>query len=217
MVTKCERLVHGSVISDHIVQLFDTQRTLARSVSAFLAQGFESGDALLVVARPKHWTATATRLERAGYSPGTAMSQHRLTVLDASATLASFMRRGSLDARLFEDVIGSCVGQIAARSKRGLRIYGEMVDLLAEERNLDAAHQLEELWNGLAQRHSFRLLCGYASAHFIDPRTAAALTAVCAAHTRVDTSSDDALGNWVLGESTRTHGVESGFAPRASA
>jgi hypothetical protein len=58
------------------------------------------------VARPKHWRATATRLERSGYRIDAATSERRLIVLDASATLASFMRRGTLDARLFEDVIG---------------------------------------------------------------------------------------------------------------
>jgi hypothetical protein len=166
-------------------------------VATFLAEGFDAGDTLLVVARPKHWKGIAKYLKRAGRAVDAAISTRRLIVLDASATLASFMRRGAIEPDLFEEVIGSSVGE-RANGARALRIYGEMVDLLAEEGNFDAAHELEELWNGLGQRYAFTLLCGYAAAHFTDAVTASALGAICNAHTRVDTTSDDALGNWVL-------------------
>ena len=79
-----------------------------------------------------------------------------------------------------------------------------MVDLLAEEGNLDAAHELEELWNEIADRYSITLLCGYAAAHFSDPRTAQMLRAICDAHTRVAARTDDTLGNWVLKKAALT-------------
>lgn len=198
MTNNCELVVKGGVISHHIVQLFDTHASLIKSVAAFLEYGFDAGDTLLVVARPTYWKSIAKCLKRAGYPVDDAMSVGRLTVLDASATLASFMRRGAIAPALFEEIVGSCVGRLAGRAGHGLRIYGEMVDLLAEEGNLEAAHELEELWNELAERYSFTLLCGYAAAHFTDPLTAQALRAICDAHTRVDTKSDDTLGNWVL-------------------
>jgi hypothetical protein len=213
VTNKRESVVNERVLSHHIVQLFDTQRSLVRSVGTFLGRGFDTGDTLLVVARPKHWKGIAKYLKRAGHPVDGAISARRLIVLDASATLASFMRRGAIEPDLFEDVIGSSVGELA-EDTCGLRIYGEMVDLLAEEGNLDAAHELEELWNGLAQRYSFRLLCGYAAAHFTDPLTAEALHAICHTHTRVDATSDDALGNWVLTQSTERAGDVRLRAPR---
>jgi hypothetical protein len=197
---KCERVVRGSVASEHIVQLFDTHISRAKTVAAFLAEGLEGGDTVLVVARRRHWTAAAKRLKRQGCDLDTAIGEGHLVFLDAGVTLARFMRRGRIDPLLFEAVIGTCVSELAARPQRRLRIYGEMVDLLAEEANLQGARNLEELWNALAARYSFLLLCGYASAHFAGPGTRSALQTICDAHTHIETNADDALGNWVLAE-----------------
>jgi hypothetical protein len=79
-----------------------------------------------------------------------------------------------------------------------------MVDLLAEEANLEAARHLEGLWNDLGRRYPFTLLCGYAAAHFTDPRTAASLRAICESHTHVASAAGDLLGNWILRESRST-------------
>jgi len=197
---KCERIVRGSVASEHIVQFFDTQVSRTKTVAAFLTEGLRCDDTVLVVARRKHWTAVAKRLKRQGCDLDDAIAQRHLVVLDASITLAKFRRRGRIDPVLFESVIGTSVSELAARSQRGLRIYAEMVDLLAEEANLEGARNLEELWNALSSRYSFMLLCGYASAHFADPGTRSALQTICDAHTDLKTNSDDALGNWVLAE-----------------
>jgi hypothetical protein len=197
---KCEHIVLGSVTSEHIIELFDTQASRAKTVAAFLTEGLRHGDTVLVVARRRHWTAVAKRLKRQGCDLDDAIAQRHVIVLDAVITLGKFMRRGRIDPVLFESVIGTCVSELAAHFQRGLRIYGEMVDLLAEEANLEGARNLEELWNALSSRYSFVLLCGYASAHFADPGTRAKLQTICDAHTDVQANSDDALGNWVLAE-----------------
>lgn len=204
MSKKCERGGPASVASDHIVQLFDTQPSRAKAIWRFVSAGLDHGDTVVVVARPKHWRSAARLLRRGGCPVDRQLAAGRLVVLDADVMLASFMRRGALNLRLFEDVIGRCVRELVTRATRPVRIYGEMVDLLAEEANLEAARQLEDLWNDLGRRYRFTLLCGYAAAHFTDPKTAAALRAICESHTHVATASDDLLGNWILRESRRT-------------
>jgi hypothetical protein len=62
-------------------------------------------------------------------------------------------------------------------------VYGEIVELLAAREDFAGAVALEELWNGLARRYPFTLLCGYSAAHFADPTRAGALEAICATHT----------------------------------
>jgi hypothetical protein len=46
----------------------------------------------------------------------------------------------------------------------------------------------------------FTLFCGYSAVHFGDPRSAAALQAICRAHTHVRASSDDDLGAFLMSE-----------------
>jgi hypothetical protein len=183
---------------EHIVQLFDTQDSLANVVSAFLNEGWNKGDHLLVAAKPAHWTRIADRLERRGCPVSHAIREGRLTVLDAATTLARVTRYGSVDRHLLLEHVGSLVGRLLAESSAGLRIYGEMVELLAEEGDLRSAQQVEALWNELGERQPFTLLCGYTAAHFADGRTLPALHAICAAHTRVQKNTSDLLGNWLV-------------------
>ena len=198
MVHKSERVIRGCITSKHIVQLFDTSDTLAEGVSTFLIDGFQPTDKQLVVARPKHWKSIADRLELRGCSVQEATGTGRLTVCDAFRTLTRFMRNGQPVAGLFQTVVGNLVERLTPPAGGTLWIYGEMVDVLAEERNFAAARYLEELWNDLGLRQSFTLLCGYSSAHFADSSTAHMLSQICDRHTHVQVGTEDAMGSWVL-------------------
>jgi hypothetical protein len=69
------------------------------------------------------------------------------------------------------------------------------------------------MWNALAERASFRLMCGYSSAHFVSRRAELRLRDVCRAHTHVRSDDGDPLGGWLL---KRTQLGFAGGAPRAS-
>jgi hypothetical protein len=202
MVTEeTRRVIRRPTAQDHILQLFDTPDSLGNVVSAFLYEGWETGEHLLVVAKPRHWTRIADRLARRGCREAEAIEQGRLTVLDVHATLPGFMRGQHVDAALFRSTLGALVSRLAGSSTRaGLRIYGELVEVLAEEGNFDGARELEELWNELRVKHPFTLLCGYSAAHFAGPRTAPALRAICDLHTRVQRNASDLLGSWLLND-----------------
>jgi hypothetical protein len=202
-------VLRRSVANEHIFQLFDTPESLGNVVSAFLNDGWEEGEHLLVVAKPRHWNRTVERLRRRGWSEDDAVEQGRLTVLDATSTLPQIMRGQRPDPARFQQTIGSIVSRLASRTRGGLRIYGELVELLAEEGNFEGARQLETLWNDLRQQHPFTLLCGYSAAHFADSRTGSALRSICDCHTRVQRNSSDLLGSWLLNDE-RTEAADVG-------
>jgi hypothetical protein len=189
-------------LPEHLVQLFDTPDSLANVVSAFLKEGWDRGDHLLVVAKPAHWARTADRLERRGCPVARATREGRLIVLDAATTLARITRLGVIDRQLFIEHISALVGRLVAESAGIVRIYGEMVELLAEEGDFRSAHVLEHLWNELRDRQPFTLLCGYSAAHFTAAHALPALHAICGAHTRIQKNTSDLLGNWLVGQDT---------------
>jgi len=188
-----EPQVHGS---EHHVQLFDSSKSLADTVAAFLLGGLERNENVLVVATPEHRQLLTHRLDEAGWNGRKLIAANRMVVADAVQTLEKFMRKDTPSPIAFDEVVGTLVRQLS-NGKR-LWIYGEMVDVLAARGNLRAAQQLEEMWNLLGQRECFTLFCGYASGHFGDPRAAKALAGICAAHDCVHRKSEDILAEFLL-------------------
>ena len=182
--------------SEHHVQLFDSSKSLADTVAAFLIGGLERNENILIVATPEHRELLTRRLDEAGWNGRKLIAANRMVIADAVQTLDKFMRKDTPSPIAFDEVVGTLVRRLA-NGKR-LWIYGEMVDVLAARGNLRGAQQLEEMWNLLGQRECFTLYCGYASGHFGDPRAAKALAGICAAHDCVHRKPEDILAGFLL-------------------
>ena len=178
----------------HLVQLFDAPRSLADAVSHYLIEGRKAGQHLLVIARTSNWQLIRTYLGRRGFAVED--ESNHLTVIDARKIRARLMRRGALDPLRMEETLRGLVTELSA-SPGGLRVYGEIVELFAEEGNFEQACGLEDYWNHLQEKYGFTLLCGYSAAHFADPRNAQHLREVCGRHTAVKSQPSDALGTWL--------------------
>ena len=182
--------------SEHHLQLFDSSKSLADTVTKFLMAGFRRGEALLIAATPQHRELLTRRLEESGLNLRQAAVASRLVMLDAEQLLDKFMRQGMPNRIAFDEVVGTQVGRLAEQGR--VCIYGEMVDVLAARGQYKAAYQLEVLWNALGKREPFTLFCGYASGHFGDPKTAEYLGRICEAHDRVHRKKDDLLAEFLL-------------------
>lgn len=171
--------------SGHQVHFYDDARELSREVSRFLADGLAAADSALIIATAAHCKSFCAELAQRGLDVPALTAAGRLTLFDAEAALAAFLRDGQPDRALFETVIGKTVADAAVGLKAPARLlaYGEMVDLLWSGGQRAAAIQLEELWSELQGRHSFELLCAYARGSFLEGP--AQLQRVCAAHSSV--------------------------------
>jgi hypothetical protein len=178
------------------VQLFDAPRSLADSASRFLFEGWQRGHDLVIVTKPRHWDLIATHLEALGCPVRSGQFASRAHRHDAAALLRRLRRRGVLVPEMARDLFEDLLSPALTRAVP-IRAYGEIVELLAEEGDFDSACAIERVWNEVIAAHRFDLLCGYSAAHFVDPRLAGALRAVCACHTDVQTHSADSLGTWL--------------------
>jgi hypothetical protein len=178
----------------HMVQLFDAPRSLADAVSHFLIEGRGRGDHLLVITRASHWQLIHAYLERRG-CPVDDPSE-RLTVVDARKLRSRMTRRGVLDPARMEETLGGIIAELST-APEGLRVYGEIVELFAEEGNFEQACALEDYWNHLQEKYRFTLLCGYSAAHFADPEGSHHLREICKRHSAVKSQLADSLGTWL--------------------
>ena len=190
------RYVPMTGVSEHHVQLFDSSKSLAETVSGFLMAGSDRGEPLLIVARPYHRQLLTERLESRGLNLRNATMARRVVILDAQETLDKFMRQDTPNAAAFDEIVGTLVAGLAVSGR--VCIYGEMVDILADQGKYKAAYQLEELWNALGRREYYTLFCGYASGHFGDPRTARMLAAICRSHSHLHRDAGDLLAEFLL-------------------
>jgi hypothetical protein len=172
-------------VSGHDVQFYQTEAHLTRTVAEFLADGVRAGQPLIVIATAAHRKAFAKELRVRGLDIDVILSGREAIWLDARETLSTFMEAGHPNPELFSATVGSVFERLLRkRYYLVVRAYGEMVDLLAQDGNMEGAVLLETLWNELAAKHSYSLLCGYSLDNFLHTPGPEDLKRVCSHHTR---------------------------------
>ena len=197
---------------EHFVQLYQDPNLLGEAVARYIGAGLERGEAAIIIATSAH---RATFLESIPNGEA-AMREGKLNVLDAERTLARFMANGMPQWLPFREAIGGLIAELRLRHPT-VRAYGEMVDVLWQRGEREAALRLEQYWNELGQLQTFSLFCAY----HMDPLDSAAyggpLESVCKAHTHFIPSHDvrrrnaGGTGDAVLAEAE--HAARRGESP----
>ena len=191
-------LVRHAGDRDHMVQLYSDAEFLVESVVRFIGAGLARGEAAIIIARPEHRERFIHELAREGLHPSPA-----LRFLDAETTLSSFLVEGMPEWTAFHRIAGGAIAELRLQYP-SVRAYGEMVDMLWQRGQRQAALRLEEFWNELGALQTFSLLCAYG----IDPLDAAsygggALEAVCKCHTHLIPARDYGRFNDAVGNATK--------------
>lgn len=173
-------------LDQHAVQFYERDEFLLEAVSRFVAAGISDGDCSIVIATKAHRTDIEARLVRRGLDLNAARRRGSYVALDAADTLTKFMVGAAPDPAKFQQVVGALIDRsIQGPPLRRVRAFGEMVALLWADGNSAGAIEVEHLWNDLAARQPFSLLCGYPMRAFAGAEHDAAFAAVSAAHAHV--------------------------------
>ena len=147
-------------VGRHVVQFYDHDEELAERVAGYLLRTLEGDGVAIVIATEDHRREFEARLEQAGADLTAARDSGAYLAMDVSETVREFMAAGQLDQAAFDRVVGSKIRQ-AGTGGRPVRAYAEMIAMLWNHGLVNAAAQLETLWDELAKRSSFSLFCGY--------------------------------------------------------
>lgn len=173
-------------VDGHAVQFYEKDDFLLEGVTRFVAAGISDGDCSIVIATKPHRVDLEARLVRRGLDLNAARRRGSYVALDAAETLAKFMTGDQPDATKFDQFVGALVeGSVQGPPIRRVRAFGEMVALLWSGGNPDGAIELERLWNQLAKRLTFSLLCGYPIRAFAGTEHERGFAALTAAHAHV--------------------------------
>ena len=205
MVARTEPLDVG-----HVVQFYGHEEELANRVAGYLLAALQRDGVAVVIATAAHRRAFEGRLGQAGVDLAAAARSGSYLALDASDTVRVLMPGGRLDRDAFDRVVGGLIRR-AGQQGRPVRAYGEMVTLLWEAGLVNAAVQLEEMWDALGLRHAFSLFCSYPASSVSGDGHLEAFAEVCRLHHSV-------VGGWpapAAPGATRTF-AWSGDAPAAA-
>ena len=196
----------------HVVQFYGDEEDLADRVAGYLLGALRGDGVAVVIATAAHRRTFEGRLTQAGVDVAAAGQAGTYRALDAGDTVRALMTGGQLDRRAFDRVIGGLITD-AGQGNRPVRAYGEMVALLWDAGLVNAAVQLEEMWDSLGLSHSFSLFCGYPASSVTGDGHLEAFAQVCRLHNSV-------VGGWPTPADPRPGAIRafalSGDAPAAA-
>jgi hypothetical protein len=160
---------------EHIVQLYQDVEFLCDTVADYVGTGLRRGEAAIIIATPEHRARFLEKLEPA---------DGQLKLLDAEETLERFMASGIPEWKSFHEIVGGAIAQLRPQYP-AVRAYSEMVDVLWQKGQCEAALRLEEYWNELGILQTFSLLCAYRLDNLDRKAYGGPLESVCKAHTHL--------------------------------
>jgi PAS domain S-box-containing protein len=171
---------------EHFVQFYEEDTFLIEEVLGFIGTGLWAGETGVVIASKARLTELEQRLKQCGLSYGSKpLYTGEYIFLDAHEILSHVMVGDWPDENRFNEVIGSAIERASNGGRIHVRAYGEMVAVLCAEGKQQAAIRIEQLWNQLATRHSFSLLCAYPMSAFSTEEDGKLFHDVCCAHSHV--------------------------------
>jgi hypothetical protein len=174
---------------DHFVQLYSDQAFLREAVAEYAGSGLRRGEGVLIVATRAHRAGFIRGLDAQGIATLAAMKRGQLVLLDADDTLTRFTAGGMPDWQSFHALVGGAIASVRLEYP-AVRAFGEMVDVLWQRGERDAALRLEEFWNDLAKLQTFSLLCAYRMDHLDAAAYRGPLECICRRHTHLIPARD---------------------------
>jgi len=153
-----------------------------------VAEALAAGNAAVVIATSLHWAGLERRLLALTIDRRKALDEGRYIFLDAHELLSRISSSGTINESRFAELIGGVLRDARnapGAQARHVAVFGELVALLWAEGNREQAIHLEQLWNRLAQKNRFSLLCAYPASSFDGDPDIEAFARMCAEHSEV--------------------------------
>ncbi|MEO8692447.1 MAG: MEDS domain-containing protein [Acidimicrobiales bacterium] len=168
----------------HVVQFYERDEELIETVTEYLASGLRAGEVTIVVATQEHLGAFEVALRASGVEVDAHVARGEFVPVDVGRTLSEIMTADGPDIAAFDETIGSLVRQ-GALSGRRVRAYGELVALLWDAGQVNAAIEVESLWNDLGLRVPFTAFCAYRTRSVAGTNRVHELGKLCHLHTAI--------------------------------
>ena len=176
----------------HEVAFYSDNSALLEGFTQFIGAKLRDGNVAIVIATESNRDSLLPRLQAHGLDIGAAIEHGRYIALDVEDTLSSFMVNDLPDPaafmRIANELILEAIKSAKAQHPR-IAVCGEGAGLLCAQGKLEAAIQLERLWDEIAITHNLDILCVYPLGICENKKdTTNTFQRICAEHTGVSSS-----------------------------
>jgi DNA-binding NarL/FixJ family response regulator len=181
-------MLPGSVSSHHEVEFYADDAGLVDGFARVADTALKLGNVAVVIATEAHRTGILQKLRRESAQLGSALQQGYYIALDVFDVLSKCMVNDLPDPALCAMLVGDLI-RGAARGTKGpppqVAICGECAPTLLFQGQVEAAIQLERVWDEVTKPYSAGTLCGYVWSAVPHQEGNPVLEQICAEHSGV--------------------------------
>jgi DNA-binding NarL/FixJ family response regulator len=171
----------------HEVEFCPDDACFVDGFARFIETALRTGRAVIAIATESHRASLFQKLMANGIDVVGAVQQKNYIPLDVADTLETFMLNDWPDPVRFVKVARNLIMEAAKNPKgegRHVAACGECAPSLLAKGKVEAAIQLEHLWDEIARSYNVDILCGYALNDF-DMESNPIFQRICAEHSAV--------------------------------
>jgi CheY-like chemotaxis protein len=169
----------------HEVEFYGDDESFLVRCSRFIGTALARGDAAVVFMNSSHRDKLRQKLEAEGRDVAAAMKQGRYIALEPADVLSTFMVNDEPDAERFRKASGELLAtalEAATGTHPRVAACGELAAQLHAEGKVEAAVEVERLWNELAKACNVDTLCGHPMGRFRGKDQDPIFQRICAEH-----------------------------------
>ena len=171
---------------EHRVVFYSRDRALLEAAAEFLTPVVKQRQKAVVLAGREHRAEIQKRLKSSGVDVDAELKAGRYIEVDPEEFLSQIVLKGKPDPKAFARIMERLMSQAGRAAKGGAAVFNGVISLLCARGQGETAVELEHLWNELARRYDFALLCGYSARDFSGSgHNNNVYAGICAAHSDV--------------------------------
>jgi len=184
-----ERIAQGDGLASHRhdVVFCSSDTVLIDAFSRFIAGELRDGNAVVAAVTAAHERSLQSSLEASDVDVALAIRQQRYLPVNVSGLLAKATVNGRLDPLRYLDTAGDLLTDLTRRATdqhARVAVCGEGTSLFWTHGHVEAAIQLEHLWDEIAASRQMDILCAYPLA--VRDESMRVVRRLCAEHTVVE-------------------------------
>lgn len=172
----------------HEVDFYRDDIALVNGFCRSIGAALQVGAAAVVIATASHHTQILERLASNGVDINAAIERGRYLRLNAADALEMFMVDEMPDEgrcrKALTDLIAT-IGRKETGQDGRVAVCGEGARILLEQGNVEAAIQLEHIWDKVAGQRGADTLCGFLWSAFPEGENSPVFRGICAEHSEV--------------------------------